>query len=380
MIENPTRAELVDLIGKESGTCVSILMRTHESGRETTQNPIRFKNLITTAIEKVAEGEDKLRDRLQALAKLEHDFKFWQNQSAGFALFVCGDFDQQFKLGHSPEETVCVADHFCTLPIAGASCGGGSTRALALSWERARLFTCDGHEAHEISDKSFPVAMDELVTERDPEEQLQFSTRSPQGGGPAGQGAGSDAMFHGHGEGEDKITADRDMYLTRVGRLVADEIYNTDHPLIVLATEEVAGHFTSTTDVEVSEVIHASPDGLEDKDLHQRIVDTSHSLLKKSGEAATEKLGTAIANNAGSKDLKEIVLQAANGRVETLLLGKVHPQYGTFDRDARQVHLDDEANTDLVNLAVRETLQAGGSVVNLANEGTDVCVAAIYRF
>ncbi|QDT07041.1 hypothetical protein K227x_54660 [Rubripirellula lacrimiformis] len=375
-----TRTELVDLIGKESGTCVSLLMRTHKNGRETTQNSIRFKNLISEAIEKVGDRCDTLQGRLQEFAKLEHDEKFWQNQSEGFALFACEDFDQRFKLGHSPDELVYVADHFYTLPIASVCCGGGSTRVLALSWERARLFSCEGHTAQEICNEQFPVEMDELVTERDAEEQLQFSTHSTQGGGPAGPNGGSTAMYHGHGEGEGKIAADRDMYLTRVGRMVADVTYNTKHPLIVVATEEVAGHFTSTTDVDVVEVIHASPDGLEDQDLQKRIVEASHRLLKKSGEAFTEQLGTAIAKNAGSTDLADIVVQAANGRVDTLLIGSVGLQYGNFDRDSRKVEIHEDGETELVNLAVRETLQAGGSVAELASDGGDRRIAAIYRF
>ncbi len=70
MIENPTRNDLVELIGKESGTCVSIVMRTHESGRETNQNPIRFKNLISEAIKRVGDSDGKLRERLQGLPSL----------------------------------------------------------------------------------------------------------------------------------------------------------------------------------------------------------------------------------------------------------------------------------------------------------------------
>jgi len=77
MIENPTRKDLVDLIAKESGTCVSILMQTHEKGRETNQNSIRFKNLITDAIKQVGDRDDKADDkvltRLQELAHLEED-------------------------------------------------------------------------------------------------------------------------------------------------------------------------------------------------------------------------------------------------------------------------------------------------------------------
>ncbi len=60
MIQNPSRDELVALIGNEFGVCVSLLMRTHESGRDTKQNSIRFKNLITTAIKKIGDRSGRL--------------------------------------------------------------------------------------------------------------------------------------------------------------------------------------------------------------------------------------------------------------------------------------------------------------------------------
>ncbi len=68
-------------------------------------------------------------------------------------------------------------------------------------------------------------------------------------------------------------------------------------------------------------MIHASPDGLQDQEIRDRIIKSSHALLTKSGDAWVDKLGTAIANEKGSTESKEIVVQAANGRVDTLLLG-----------------------------------------------------------
>ncbi|SMP67005.1 hypothetical protein SAMN06265222_11080 [Neorhodopirellula lusitana] len=378
-LASPNRAELANLIGKEYRTCASILMNTYESGRETTQNSIRFKNLVNQAIEQVGSRSERVTTRLNDLLHLTNDSTFWQNQSHGLALFVGEEFDQLFKLDHTPKEVVYVGEHFYTLPIAAASCGTGSTRVLALSWERARLFSSDGHEAFEHTDHRFPVAMDELVTVRDAESQLQYSTHSTQGGS-TNSGASSTAMYHGHGDGEDDIAADRDMYLTRVGRMVADEMYNTSHPLVVIATEEVAGHFAATTEVQIESIIHASPDGLSDQDLHKRMIETSHSLLKRSAADLTEQLGTAISKESGSTELSDIVVQAADGRVETLLLGEWQPQQGSFDRDSRQVQMNENGGTDLVNLAVRETLKAGGTVTQIASDDSDISVAAIYRF
>jgi len=378
MIENPTKEDLVSLISNESGCCVSILMRTHESGRETNQNPIRFKNLVTEAIERVRGKDKNLCERLEELAKLEHDFDFWQHQSAGFAVFVCSDYEQRYKLSHRPEEAVYVGDQFLTRPLAGASCGGDSTRALALSWEQARWFACDGHETHEVKDESFPVTKGDLVVDSEVEEQLQHSTQGPKVGG---KGRSSTTMYHGHGEGEGKLETDRGMYLSCVGKLVSSAIYNTDHKLLLLATDEVAGHFTSCCDVEVADVIHASPDGIDDEEIKAKIMAASHAVMKQNEKDLQERLGTALANDKGSRDIGEIIREAFNGRIEMILVGDGEPMRGHFDRDSRIVEVAADGETDLINLAVRETLQAGGSVTRISeeNDSGDV-IAAIYRY
>ncbi|TWT73052.1 baeRF3 domain-containing protein [Allorhodopirellula solitaria] len=383
MIDHPTKQDLVDLIGSESGLCVSILMPTHEDGHKTTENPIRFKNLLKQAIEEVGDQCSQVRQSLVELEGLAQDHEFWQNQLAGFALFLSKDGQHRFRLSHSPAEHVCVAEHYYLPSIAAAACGGGTVRALALSWEQARLFECDGHQARELATESFPVTMDDLVTARDPEEQLQFSTQSA-ARGPSGASSGENAMFHGHGEGEGKIEADRDMYLSRVGKRLADALYNTAHPLIVLATEEVAGHFGGRNDVKIASVVHASPDGLSDSQLKSRLVEASACLLKGSEDALVESLGTAVANEAGSTDIAKIVSQAASGRVDTLLLaksedaGEPEAQCGVFDRDSSTARVDERGDCDLVSLAVRETLLAGGSVAALTCPSATT--SAIYRF
>ncbi|QEG43812.1 baeRF3 domain-containing protein [Roseimaritima ulvae] len=375
-IEHPTKQQLTDLLQRERGLCVSIMMRTHERGRESTQNPIRFKNLISQAIDRVKGEHEALRDRLKQIATLEHDFTFWQHQSAGFALFVCDGFEQGFKLSFTPDESVYVGEHFLVRPLAGACCAGGRTRALALSWERARMFECDGHEAHELSNDAFPTTMDALVTARDAEEQLQFSSHGPKGGGRQS----ATVMYHGHGEGEDKIEADREQYLQRVGKLLSESATNAEQPLVLVATQEVAGHFNAANPLDVAEVVQVSPDGIDDEALKSRIVEASRPLVQKSAADFSERVNTALANGAAGTELNDILFAAADGRIDTLLLGDREPRRGTFDRESRTVNEDNSADTDLVNVAVRETLQAGGTVYQHAPGEATHPLAAIYRY
>ena len=377
MIENPTKQDLVELIGKEAGVCVSILMRTHESGRETTQNAIRFKNLISDAIKQVQDKEPALREQLIKLAELEHDDRFWQHQGSGLAIFVCKDFQQRFKVNHDLQEAVYVGEQFLIRPLAGAACGTDTIRALALSWERARWFACDGHTAREIQNDSFPALKDDLIAESDAEAQLQFRTQGPQGG----QGGRSQAMFYGHGKGEDTIQAERGLYLTRVGKLVADAVYNTQHKFVLVATDEVAGHFSSIRELEIDRIVHMSPDSVDGEELRAKIVEASHALMTESGKDWQQRLGSALAANQGSSDIGEILREACSGRVGTLLVGDSHQLRGDFNRAEQKVAVDVDGQTDLINLAVRETLQAGGNVARLpAASKSSESIAAIYRY
>tara|TARA_A100001391_G_scaffold28568_2_gene15430 strand:- start:444 stop:833 length:390 start_codon:yes stop_codon:yes gene_type:complete len=118
MLAKLAQQDLIELIGEDSGQCVSILMPTYESGPETAQNSIRFKNLVTQAIENTSDSCEKLQRRLQELSRLGQDDNFWQHHSAGLAIFVCEHGEQRFRLPQSPRETVYVGEEYCVEPVA----------------------------------------------------------------------------------------------------------------------------------------------------------------------------------------------------------------------------------------------------------------------
>lgn len=376
MIAFPTKSDLNELLTREQGDCVSILMGTYQAGRDTNQNSIRFKNLVHKAIDELKEKNSPLIPQLEELAKLEHDSTFWQHQTAGLAIYVSEGFEERFLLSHDPGENVTIASEFNVRPIASVACGETNLVALALSWERARLFRSDGHTTLEINNDAFPLTMDDLVTARDPEQQLQYSSHES-----AAVGGSETAMYHGHGNGEDKIEADRRVYLSRVGELVAKHLYNTQQQLVAVATEEVAGHFDAAAEsVDLTRCIHVSPDGLTDSQLEARIIAFAEEHNQTNDDAISDRLGSAIANEQGSDDWKKIVLAAIEGRVDTLLLGQDQPILGQCDETNHQVSLDEEDGKDLVNTAVRLTLKSGGTVRRLQSNSSAHPMAAIFRF
>lgn len=376
MIAFPTKTQLIEILEHEQGDCVSILMGTYQSGRDTNQNSIRFKNLVRQAIDELRKRNSPLLPKLEELANLSRDSTFWQHQAAGLAIYVSESLEEKVFLSHDPGESVSIGPEFNVRPIASIACGETNLLTLALSWERARLFRSDGHTTMEIEDDVFPLTMDELVTARDPEKQLQFSSHESFGGG------GSETvMYYGHGNGEDKIEADRRAYLSRVGEFVSKRLYNTNQQLVAIATEEVAGHFDAAVEsIELTQCIQLSPDGLTDSQLRARITAFAKEHNQHTDDVVTERLGSAIADGQGSNDWKEVVLAATEGRVDTLLLGQDQPILGKCDASNHRISLDENDGTDLLNTAVRLTLKSKGSVRRLQPSSTTAPLAAIYRY
>jgi len=77
-------------LDSHSDWCVSLFMPTHRAGRETEQDPIRFKNLLREAEERLM-GKGLRSPEVQEIVKrpqlLLQDQGFWQRQSDGLAVF-----------------------------------------------------------------------------------------------------------------------------------------------------------------------------------------------------------------------------------------------------------------------------------------------------
>ena len=340
--------------------CVSILMRTHRSGREVQQGPIRLKNLLKEASDKLkAAGHDD--SILDSLGSKPNENEFWQHQGEGLAIYLTPNDCRMFRLNRSVDERVCVGESFFVQPLIRESNSGGEYFVLTLSWDEASLFRAAGESLTMVETDALPVKFDDLVLPRDPEVSLQ-NTSHRSGGSATGT---STAMFHGQGEGEEKIEADRDQYLSLVGDEVAGAIYNTGLPLVVVATSEVAGHFEATTKIQVDAKVNGSPSEWTGDELREHARKAIAPQLKPDHREFGERFGTAMANSKASHDMDEVLKAAKAGRVESLMVCQ------------RKDHCEQ------TNQAILGTLRRGGHVLQCSPEympaGAAV-VAAIFRF
>ncbi|TWU04909.1 baeRF3 domain-containing protein [Stieleria varia] len=365
--ESPSRlkpGELKELAETTASPCVSILMPTHRSGPQTQQGAIRFKNQFAKAKQLLEEGGHDC-SILDPIESLSTNLEFWQHCGEGLAIYLTADHCRLVQLPSSVDEHVCVGDSFFLLPLVGQQDADQSFFVLSLTWDEAKLYRSRDGKLELVETESLPAKFHDLVLPRDPEESLQNTSHrnSINNAGP------STAMFHGHGEGEDKINADRDQYLSLVGEQVSGAMYNLGIPLVIAATTEVAGHFESTTDCTADAKVEGSPSQWTDKELHDRVQDVVAKQLTKDNADQVERFGTAVAQSKGSCDISEITEAAETGRVDTVMLSS-------------EIATSDRVSADQANAVLCQTLQHGGEVFCCPADQVpfDSGIAAVFRY
>ncbi|HSM71035.1 MAG TPA: hypothetical protein VK851_05795, partial [Anaerolineales bacterium] len=173
--ENDLR-QLIEISGEY---CVSFYLPTHRTGREQQQDPIRLKNLISEAQERLLEygvRRPDVRELLQPAEDLLDDDEFWQHQSDGLAVFLSAEFTRIYRLPSKFEELVVIAKNFHIKPLLPLLDENGQFYILALSLNKIRLFLCTKYTINEMELPDVPTSMQEALFMDDPEKHLDFHT------------------------------------------------------------------------------------------------------------------------------------------------------------------------------------------------------------
>src|SRR5215207_5960712 len=104
-----------ELIEHADGTAVSIFLPTHRLPSESRQDPIRLKNLLDEAEDRLATvglRSPQVREVLAPGRELLDQGWFWSHQSDGLALFLAPGFARNYRLAVDLPELVVVADRF----------------------------------------------------------------------------------------------------------------------------------------------------------------------------------------------------------------------------------------------------------------------------
>src|SRR4030066_1457447 len=172
-----TRNNLNLLMAVHKGPCVSVFMPMHRSGPETQQDPIRLKNLIREAEERLMTRgvpAPEARELLESAQKLLQGDLFHQHQSDGLGMFLSPEVFRTYSLPFVFKELVIVTDRFHIRPLLPLLSGDGRYYILALSQNKVRLLQGTHYSVNEVSLTDVPKNLAETLRDDDSWKDLQM--------------------------------------------------------------------------------------------------------------------------------------------------------------------------------------------------------------
>ncbi|MGJ3250466.1 MAG: hypothetical protein ACFE0J_04955 [Elainellaceae cyanobacterium] len=364
-------------------TCVSIYMPTHKAGPEIRQDPIRLKNLVRDAEEKLAaQGYDSRDvgnllepDRISALID---DADFWRHQSDGLALFIAPDSFHRFHLPINFEEHVVVSDRFYLKPLMPILKNDGRFFLLSLSQNQVNLYVGNRHSIVEIDLRDTPTSLKEVLRYDEKENQLQFHT----------QGRGIDPLYHGQGVGTTDNKDELRRFCNIIDNTVQELLKDERSPLVLAGVDyltEIYRECSSYSNL-LDRSVTGNPENVDLDDLHQQAWATVEPYFQESQRQAVDQYHHLKGTGQATSSLQDIVVAAYEGQVDTLFVADGAYQWGNFSPQERTVemHADESPGAnDLLNMAAIYTFINGGTVYAVHPDHmpvADAAAAAIFRY
>lgn len=379
----PDRHAIEQLAAPSEQPAVSLYLPTHQAGPETRENPIRYKNRLTEA-EAQLEGAGWRRDDISALlapARELDDYRFWQHQRQGLAVFLVGGERFVYRLPYAPPELSVVAPRAHLKPLLPLLTGDGRFFILAMSLNQARLFEATRHSVSEVVLEDMPTSLAEALKYDDFEPHAEHYTVSAPNRGDA-------ALFQGQGAGEDERKTNILRYFQAFDNGLREllEPQGDRLPVVFVGDKGIfpiyreANHYKGLLD----SFVEGNPDDLAPEVLHERAWEVVEPHFRRALEADRDAFMQAAGTGQAGAALEEVLLAALDARIDTLFIPLGERVWGQLDPDARTVVRGGEGpeTYDLYDAAAAYTLQYGGTVYAVAPEEVpgDGPLAARYRF
>ena len=374
-----TRNELKTLMEKSEGPCVSIFMPTLRGGVQSQQNPIRFKNMLREAEERLISAglrSSEAKELLEPAQKLLLDGSFWR-QSNGIALFLSRKKYRYYRLPFDFEELLVVADRFNVKPLLRLPATAERFYILALSQNRVRLLEGENQKISEVDleIEGIPRSLADALKYDDVEKQRQAHSGLP-----------GTAIFHGNAVADDaKVNILR--YFQQIDRGLRDLLRDRKVPLLLAGVSYLFSIYKEANSYPhlLQEGIEGNPDRMEAGELYERAWTIVGPHFLKARQEAVDFYKQTAGTGLTSNDVKEIVPAAYYGRVDILFVNTDLQLFGTFDPDTNAVELKLETehrNGDLLDLAAVHTIMNGGVVYAVEPDKMpeNVLLAAVYRY
>lgn len=375
MVSDKTVDEILE---KNGNPLISVTMPTHKAGKEVTQGPIRFKNLLTNVeqqLKKMSMKQAEYEKLLKPAYDLLENPLFWTHQDHGLVVYLAKDHFSHYKLPYSVEEKAYVNTHFLITPILPMVSMDGTFNVLAVSRSKARLLHCTRNEVWDITPEDAPESVDEYL-EVTPEKELQFHTGAE----------GNDAMFFGHGAGDESRRIVIEQFFRELEKSITEECKKQNDPLVLIGLEDNIAFYKTINNYgrTMDEIVDDNPDEKKDAKLKdygwdiikRYFLKDMYSSLDQFSEHNSEKV---------SNNISEVIESTVMGRSKTIFITRGEDRWGRYDEENHEVHLTDEPSSDdvdLLNWLAVKGRETGSNVYMLPRDQMPLkaTVAAEFRF
>jgi hypothetical protein len=376
-----TRNDLSLLMETHKGPCVSIFMTMHRAGAETHQDPIRFKNLLREAEQRlIARGLSvpEASGLLKPAEKRLESGVFREHQSDGLAMFLSLQVFRYYLLPFVFDELVVVTDRFHIRPLLPLLSGDGRYYVLAVSQNKVRLLRGTRHSISEIDLGDVPENLAETLRDDDSWKDLQMHSSKSTGKGQLA------AITHGD-EVDSKENIRR--YFRKIDKGLHELLRDESAPLLMAGVDYLHPIYrdVNTYSYLIDRGIAGNPERLSAGQLH----DTAWTILRlhfqKAQQEAADRYRELSSSGRTSNRVRKIIPAAYHGHIELLFVVPDLRQWGTFDPGADEIHLHKKekiGDEDLLEFAAIQTILNGGTVYVVEPEKMPDAgsLAAVFRY
>src|SRR5205085_7810189 len=232
-----SRSDLDELVAVDNAPAVSLYLPTHVAGREIRQDPIRLKNLLSSAAERLAATwrRPEIEELLEPAGSLAGDEDFWRHQQQGLAVFLAPGFNRIHKLPVPVPEETFLADHFHIKPLLPLLEDAGLFWLLTISAKRTGLYRGSRWEFAEAREIDLPQGVGK-IRGMTAYEETQYAS-------PVGR-RGTLAHAQSFCEAPEELRKSELIeFLHRVAAAVQPRLKGNRAPVILAAHPEIQGHF-----------------------------------------------------------------------------------------------------------------------------------------
>lgn len=361
------------LINTEGNICISIYFKTFKLGADIKQNPIRFKQRIREAEDKLYNMKFTKKDVesiLKPASNLVDETKFWQNQKEALAVFILEEDINYYKLPYEVEDKTVLGRKFFTNPLIPLVSDDEEYLVLAISQNENRLFKGSKQEIKEIEMKNAPKSVEAMKVDDDPNFEDPIKIANPD--------VSNSLVYNKATQGQASENDFNKNELTRYFRAIdeaLDKYKKKNTPLVLAGVEYLIPIFREKSKYPniLEEYIRGNPEILNDKQLHVKSWEIIEEKFIKIQQLAEEKYHQykGQKNELHSNSLSKILPQAFKGQIETLFIADTLEKWGRFypEEDKVKIYSDEKFDSeDLVGVAINLTMSRGGSVYSLSQD------------